>query len=501
MIKQSWWFKERGGILNLDGTKRSFIILSGMIILAAASLCPSCAAQGVVPPSAQQPAGQGQPSAAQQPVSANNFAGNQVLHILVGHSVVIRTDSRLKRVLVGNPAVITTATTSPNEVVVTATAAGSSSVVLWQEDNKSRILEVFGDLDVSLLREAVARSFPNESIDVEAEENRIVLTGTATAVPVADQIAKMAVPFSKEIVNSIRIALPGRQKQILLKVRFAQVDRSKSTAFGVNLFNTPNSKFFTSGSTQQFGPPQLVNNSNSGSNSGGSGQGVTSSTIGLSDLLNLFIFRPDIDLGATIKDLEQRNVLQILAEPNLLAANGEPARFLAGGELPYPVVSGVAGANTVTVQFKPFGVKLEFTGVIQDDNTIRLKVYPEVSSLDFANAVTINGFVLPAIATRHAETTVELRNGQSFGIAGLLDQRTTSLYSKVPGIGDIPILGQLFRSRSVNALNSELLVIVTPTLVDPVAEPTAAPALPQMPIAPLGQQQFDTTVPTGFGSK
>ena len=485
--------KERGGILNFDGTKRSFTILSGIIILAAASLCPSCMAQGVVPPTAQQPAAQGQ-----QPPAADNFAGNQVLHILVGHSVVIRTDSRLRRVLVGNPAVVTTATTAPNEVVVTATASGSSSVVLWQEDNKSRILEVFGDLDVSLLREAVARSFPNEPIEVEAEENRIVLTGTATAVPVAEQIAKMAVPFSKEIVNSIRIALPGRQKQILLKVRFAQVDRSKSTAFGVNLFSTPGGKFFTSGSTQQFSPPQLVNNSNnSGSNGGGSGQGVPSSTIGLSDLLNLFIFRPDIDLGATIKDLEQRNVLQILAEPNLLAANGEPARFLAGGELPYPVVSGVAGANTVTVQFKPFGVKLEFTGVIQDDNTIRLKVYPEVSSLDFSNAVTINGFVLPAIATRHAETTVELRNGQSFGIAGLLDQRTTALYSKVPGIGDIPILGLLFRSKSINKTNSELVVIVTPSVVDPASADNAQPELPKLPAKPLDQKQFDSKFPSG----
>ncbi len=454
-------------------------------------------AQGVVPPSAQQSATQGQqPPTAQQPAPADNFAGNQVLHILVGHSVVIRTDSRLRRVLVGNPAVITTATTAPNEVVVTATASGSSSVVLWQEDNKSRILEVFGDLDVSLLREAVARSFPNEPIEVEAEENRIVLTGTATAVPVADQIAKMAVPFSKEIVNSIRIALPGRQKQILLKVRFAQVDRSKTTALGINLFNT-NGKFLSSSSTQQFAPPQLVNNSNNSGSSSGSGQGVPSSTIGLSDLLNLFIFRPDIDLGATIKDLEQRNVLQILAEPNLLAANGEPARFLAGGELPYPVVSGVAGANTVTVQFKPFGVKLEFTGTIQDDNTIRLKVYPEVSSLDFGNAVTINGFVLPAIATRHAETTVELRNGQSFGIAGLLDQRTTALYSKVPGIGDIPILGLLFRSKSINKTNSELVVIVTPSIIDPASADNAPPELPKIPTKPLDQKRFDSKIPSG----
>jgi pilus assembly protein CpaC len=453
-------------------------------------------AQGAVPPSTQQPAAAEQQSTAQQASPNDNFAGNQVLHILVGHSVVIRTDARLRRVLVGNPAVVTTSTTAANELVVTAIASGSSSVVLWQEDNKSRILEVFGDLDVSMLREAVARGFPNEQIQVEAEENRIVLTGTATAVPVAEQIAKMAAPFSKEIVNSIRIALPGRQKQILLKVKFAQVDRGKLSSYGFNLFSTGGANTLGAVGTQQFAPPQLVKNDNSGGGAG-TGTGVPSSTIGLSDLLNLFIFRPDINLGATIKDLQQRNLLQILAEPNLLAANGESAKFLAGGELPYPVVSGVAGANTVSVQFKPFGVKLEFTGTIQEDNTIRLKVFPEVSSLDFGNAVVINGFTLPAIATRHAETVVDLRDGQSFGIAGLLDQRTVSQYSKVPGIGDLPIIGLLFKSKTVNKTNSELVVIVTPTIVDPASGPIEPPQLPKEPTAPLDPKHFDSKIPSG----
>ncbi|HET7107411.1 MAG TPA: pilus assembly protein N-terminal domain-containing protein [Candidatus Acidoferrum sp.] len=434
----------------------------------------------------------------QQPAAPVENLENQVLHILVGHSVVIRTDPRLRRVLVGNPAVVTTATTAPNEVVVTALAVGSTSVVLWQEDNRSRILEVFADLDVSLLRDAIARGLPGEAIAAESEEGRVILTGTASSSAVADQIGKMAAPFSKEIVNSIQIALPHRQKQILLKVKFAQVDRSKLTAFGINLLSTGGANTFGTISTQQFAPPQLV--SASGSSSSGA-TGANTSTIGLSDLLNIFIFRPDINLGATIRDLQQRSVLQILAEPDLLAANGEPARFLAGGELPYPVVSGVAGASTVTVQFKPFGVKLEFTGNIESDNTIRLKVFPEVSSLDFTNAVTISGFVLPAIATRHAETVVELRDGQSFGIAGLLDQRTTAQFSKVPGIGDIPILGQLFRSKSVSQTNSELMVIVTPFIVDPAAAPTAGPELPKTPIAPLDNKQFDTKTPQGNGSK
>jgi len=412
--------------------------------------------------------------------------GSENLHILVGHSVVIRTDPRLTRVLVGNAAAVSTTTTAPNEVVVTALAAGSSSVVLWQENNQSRIIDVFVDLDVSAVREATARAFPKEAIRVDAEEGRVVLTGTASTAAVADQIGKMVAPFSKEIVNSIQIASPQRQKQVMVKVRFAQVDRSKLTAFGINLFSTGATNTIGTFSTQQFAPPELVRDQ---------GAGLTHSAIGLSDLLNIFLFRPDTNLGATIRDLQQRNVLQILAEPTLLAANGEPARFLAGGELPYPVVSGVAGATTISVQFKPFGVKLEFTGTIESDNTIRLKIFPEVSSLDYTNAVTVSGFVLPAIATRHAETVVELRDGQSFGIGGLLDQRTTAQFAKVPGIGDIPILGQLFRSKSVSTLNSELIVIVTPTIVDPAAEPASTPEVPQMPIAPLDQNRFDRSIP------
>src|SRR5690242_11437666 len=303
---------------------------------------------------------------AEQQAPAENTGGNQVVHILVGHSVVIDTDPRLTRVLVGNPTVVTTATTAPNEVVVTATAPGSSSVVLWQENNQSRIIEVFADVDVSLLREAIERGFPGEAVEAEAEEGRVVLTGTASSAAVAEQIGKMGAPFSKDIVNSIRLGLPRRQKQVLLKVRFAQVDRSKLTAFGINLLSTGAAKTIGTVTTQEFAPPQLLSNSGSNSSSGASSLG--SSSIALSDLLNIFIFRPDINLGATLRDLQQQNILEILAEPNLLAASGEPASFLAGGELPYPVVTGASGQTSVSVQFKPFGVKLEFTGTIEDDN-------------------------------------------------------------------------------------------------------------------------------------
>jgi pilus assembly protein CpaC len=460
----------------------------GLVLIAVMNLCGQATGSGQSgsTAAAQQPA-----PAAQQPAESENVTGSRVVHILVGHSVVIHTDARLRRVLVGNPAAVTTTTTAPNEVVLTAVAPGSSTVVLWQVNNESSILETFCDLDVSMLREAVARTFPGEQINVEAEEGRVILTGTVSSQAVADQIAKMAAPFAKDVVNSFRIALPTRQKQILLKVRFAQVDRTKLDQLGINLFSS-HIKAIGSTGTQQFPGPTF------GGSTVDPVTGVRTTTFNIGNTLNLFFIRPDIGLGATIQDLQQRNILQILAEPDLLAANGEAAKFLAGGELPYPVVSGSGTGNqTVTVQFKPFGVKLEFTGFIEDDDTIRLKVFPEVSSLDFTNAVTISGFVLPAIATRHAETVVELRNGQSFGIAGLLDQRTTAQFSKVPGIGDIPILGLLFRSKSVSKINSELVVIVTPYIVDPASGQGAPAEVPKMPSAPLDPKQFDKKIPSG----
>ena len=427
---------------------------------------------------------------AQGPAAPESTAGSQVVHILVGHSVIIRTEARLKRILIGNPAVLTTETTSPTELVATATAPGSSSLILWHENGQSRLIEVFSDLDVGLLRDAIQRAYPADNIQVEAEEGRVVLSGTVSTPAAVEQLTKMANTFAKEVVNTVQVGVI-RNKQVMLKVRFAEVDRRKLDQFGFNILSTGAANTIGVIGTQQFSGPSF-----------GQGGGITGqigapttgtrTTLNLTDLLNIFVYRPDLNLGATIKALEQKNVLQILAEPNLLAVSGEPAKFLAGGELPYPIVQpGVGGQNTVTVQFKPFGVKLDFTGYVEGDS-IRLKVAPEVSTIDYTNAVTVSGAVLPAVSTRRAETVVELRNGQSFGIAGLLDQRTTSQLAKIPGIGDLPIIGHLFKSRSVDKSQTELLVIVTPTIVDPAGAP--APVLPNAPYKPLEPGKFDKNV-------
>jgi pilus assembly protein CpaC len=207
-------------------------------------------------------------------------------------------------------------------------------------------------------------------------------------------------------------------------------------------------------------------------------------SFGTNDLLNLFLFRTDANIGAIIKALQQKNVLQLLAEPNLIAVNGKQASFLAGGEFPFPVSQGISGA--VTIQFKEFGVRLNFVPLIMPNGNIHLQVRPEVSALDFSNALTVSGFVIPAISTRRAETEFEVRDGQSCMIAVLLDNRVTNVISKIPGLGDIPILGTLFKSKSLQRNKSELMVLVTARRVNPS---NVLPEMPKFPYPFMDQKE------------
>lgn len=416
------------------------------------------------------------------------------VHILVGRSIIINMQTRLRRVYISNPAVIDSTTTSPNQVVLTAKSAGSCNVVFWDENEQSRMLEVSADVDIAGFRDALQQEYPDQPVEAHADESRIVLSGLVTDKDIADNIVKIAQNYSKDVVNAMLIKTPAHGKQIMLKVRFAEVDRSKLNTFGINLFSTGAANTPGAISTQQFNSPGAP----SITGTIGAPTTGTTTTFTASSLLNIFLFRPDLNLGATIQDLETKNVLQILAEPNLMAISGQEAHFLAGGEFPYPVVQGTSagGAGAVTIQFRPYGIKLDFTATIEPDNSIRLKVAPEVSSLDYGNAVTISGFTVPALSTRHAETTVELKDGQSFGIAGLLDSNTTIQLSKVPGIGDIPILGQFFHSHSRNLSSSELLVVVTPTIVDPFTSPVAVPPLPKPVVPALDPNLFDKKFPS-----
>jgi len=284
-------------------------------------------------------------------------------------------------------------------------------------------------------------------------------------------------------------------QEVLLEVKFAEVDRSAVTQLGVNILNTGAGNFVGNTTTGQFGGTRIGDVTDTFPR-----PPITppfSSTETINDLLNVFLFRPDIHLGAVIRALQTRNLLQILAEPNLIAVNGKESSFLAGGEFPFPIVQPGQGFTAVTISFKEFGVKLKFTPVIMPNGNIHLRVVPEVSTLDFANSLTISGFTVPAISTRRADTEFELQDGQSFVIAGLMDNRVTNLSNKIPGLGDIPILGNFFKSKSAQKSNSELMVLCTARRVAAGNQPPSGPKYPK-PF--LDNNQFDGKKPSG-GSK
>lgn len=410
----------------------------------------------------------------------------QTLHLVVGRSLFLQFPQRLRRVYVSNPAVLDAMTPSPWEVVVTARSAGASSLVLWTNDGETQVYTVLSDVDVSGLSQSLAEALPGDHVEVGAQQGRIHLSGMVGSDAAAEEAARLAGIYSKDVINSL-VVDPRHLPQVQLQVRFAEIDRSKLTAFGVNLLGLNGSQMGQS-TTEQFSPFTFQQ----GGSNGNTTQALTS------DFLNLFYFNVKNGIGATIKDLETKGILQILAEPNLTTISGKTARFLAGGEFPYPMVQpgGIGSVPTITVEFRPYGVKLEFTPWVNSDGTIRLKVAPEVSALDYTNEVSIAGYNLPAISTRKAETEVELNDGESFGISGILDHRITDTLSKMPGIGDIPILGALFRSKNLNHSTTELVVMVTPKIIDPLkGQGLPAPATPKMPVPFLQQQTFDQSLP------
>jgi pilus assembly protein CpaC len=388
------------------------------------------------------------------------------LAVAVGKSIILDTAADLRRVAVANGDLAEALAVNPREVLINGKAPGETSVILWQQDgartmynltvrqNTARIEAVQGQLQ---------RGLEGQDVSLEFENDTVFLRGTVKDLSSAERAAGMAATLGK-VVNLLRVEVPPAEPQILLRVRFADVDRSVATSFGVNLLSTGAANSVGQVTTGQFGPavPTIQGN-------------VAQFT--LSDALNIFLFRRDINLGALVQALEAKNLLQMLAEPNVLATNGKPASFVAGGEFPFPVVQGGATSGAVTIQFREYGVRINFLPVVTPRGTIRLQVAPEVSSLDYSNALSFEGFTIPALATRKVQTQVELESGQSFVIAGLLNNTITESLNKIPGIGDIPLLGKLFQSRTRTRSNSELMILITPELVRPIPGGAALPAV------------------------
>jgi pilus assembly protein CpaC len=437
----------------------------------------------VTPASAKAPAPPQAPAedkADQQPSSV--IAGKLI--VTVGMSITIDSPLNIQRIYIANENLAEAVAITPKEVLITGRGAGVTTLIVWQLNGARLVYELTvrtSPVRLEAVRQQVAREFPDADINVTMDNDTAFVRGSVKDVVSADRVMAIVSTLGKA-VNLLRVAVPPREQQILLHVRFADVDRSVSRNLGINL---------ASGAFNQV-------------TSLGTGSPISTdgSTFSLSNVVNILLARKDINLIAEIQALESRNLLQTLAEPNVMASNGKPASFLAGGEYPFPMIQPSIGAATVTVAFKEYGVRLNFLPVVTPRGTIHLTVAPEVSSLDFTNSVTIEGFVIPGISTRRVTTDVELESGQSFVIAGLLDKQVQEAFSKVPGIGSIPVLGKLFQTKTLTKNNSELLVIITPELVNPIPANQQVPGL-KFPSpflsdntgAPMTQPGMDKTGP------
>jgi pilus assembly protein CpaC len=441
-----------------------------------------------------QAASQG-PAASQAPADAASN-GAAPLRVMVGKSLLINTTERLKRVSVTDPGVADAIVVTPTQILVHGRSAGEVSLLIWDELERSRSFDLRVDVDVSATAEEEKRIFPDEQITVTPSRSAIVLSGHVTTEDIAKRAEMIAAAYSKNVVNVLTFGPVGAQ-EILLEVKFAEVDRSAALQLGVNYFLPGSGHTTGTLSTGQFGGTTISTTSTTTQTNGSAtttSTAPTPPTINLTNPLNLFLFRSDINFGVVVEALQQKNLLQILAEPNLIAVNGKEASFLAGGEFPFPIVQPGQGFTAVSISFKEFGVRLRFTPVIMPNGNIHLRVVPEVSELDFTNGLTISGFNIPALSTRRADTEFELQDGQSFVIAGLMDNRMTQVANKFPGLGDIPILGNLFKSKNLQKSKTELMVLCT---VHRIAPTTQAPAGPAYPQPFLDKEKFDAKKPSG----
>ena len=373
------------------------------------------------------------------------------INVLVGQSKLITFDRAIERFSVSNPDIAEAVLIAGNQVVVNGKAFGQISFIAWEKGTgRFLVFDVYVRTNLSLIDSQIHALFPKDDIRLSQANCSVVMSGTVSDPRIATQAEAVIQAAGFKTVNLLESPIKDTT-QIQLQVRVAEISRNKLRELGSSYVyqGSPGSGAFVSGG----GP----------ANAGDVTNGLLTSTFGS---LNLLVLGGNA--ATMIRALQTTGAIRSLAEPNLIAMNGQEASFLAGGEYPVPIVQGGAERNTVTIVFKEYGVRLNFKPTIIDEDHIRLELEPEVSTLDFANGVKFDGFVIPALRTRRAKTGVELRDGQSFALAGLLDNSETQSMSKVPGLGDIPVLGNLFRSKQFQRNESELMFIVTAQTVKPV---------------------------------
>lgn len=387
------------------------------------------------------------------------------LFVTVGKSLVIESPVNIQRIAVGDSAKAEASAVSPRELLINGKAEGATSLIVWQQGGNRLVFDLRVQSDkLETVRRELKRELAGQDVSVSFADGSVYIRGTVKDMNSADRALAIAGSLGK-VVNLLRVSVPVIEDQVLLHVKFAEVDRSVEQALSAGLFATGAGGLLGSTATGQVAAPQVTIPT--------PGSPVTATV----PPLNIMLFRPDLNLGATIQALASKDLGEILAEPNLLAISGKEASFLAGGEIPIPIITNSLGGASVSVIYKEFGVKLKFTPVVTARGTIHLKVEPEYSEIDSALSVQYSGIDIPAFSTRKVKTEIELQNGQSFGIAGLLSNTTDNSYLKIPGIGDIPIIGKLFQARDKKKTKQELLVFVTPEIVRPIPAGQAQPSL------------------------
>jgi pilus assembly protein CpaC len=461
---------------------RTFATLAALLLVAAGAQArnTNAADEPAVNPGAPVAQGVG------ATVAPKEEPTTHTLHLLVGRSLVITSPTPIKRVSVADPNIVEAVVISPYQVLLNGKTPGGVSFLVWDESDTAQTFEVSCDIDILSLSDKIHEVFPNEPITLETSKDVVMLSGRATSEQAAGRIYDI-VKASTPKVMSLMTYPSTAIKEVLLEVKFAEVDRTMANQLGANIVRQFGSNMPFATSTGQFSSTSYQNSSPATTQANGVTTGSTPAQFNTQSIMNIAIFRPDINLSAVIEALQTNSVLEILAEPNLLTESGKEANFLAGGQFPVPVVQGsvAGGVAPVTIQFKEFGVRLSFTPTVMPDGLIHLNVKPEVSTLDYTNSVTVSGTTVPALSTRRAESDMELRDGQSFMIAGLIDNRVTEQFDKIPGISAIPILGKLFESRSLNKSKTELMILVTPRIVMPL-NPDNLPSGPVFPKSFLG---------------
>lgn len=408
--------------------------------------------------------------------SAYTAFGQQVeqLSLTVGKSIVLDYPADIRQISTSDPGVVDALAVTTREMLLHAKGNGTATIIVWSKTGQRSIYSITVEQNLEPLRKLLKETFPNEDVQIQSTRDSLSLTGRVSSKDVADRAMALVSPFAKSIVNNLQVAAAPVEKQIMLRVKFAELDRTAIAQLGVNLVSTGAGNTIGSVTTGQFTSPAPTSIRGTGAG------GTQTSTFSISDALNIFAFRPDLNLAAFIRALQQESILQILAEPNLVTTNGKEASFLVGGEFPIPVLQGGGNAGAVTIQFREFGIRLAFNPLLTENGTIKMYIKPEVSTIDTANGVNISGFFIPALSTRRIESNIELAQGQSFVIGGLLDERVSETMAKIPGLANIPLLGAIFKSRENKKNRSELIVVVTPEITRPLNPGEALP-MPPMP--------------------